>query len=241
MKKVVVLVDGQNLYYTLKDLSLIEKDIKWNDFFNHLLEPDDELIRAYWFRAQKILDTHYTHQHIENFIVRRSFKSHYENYKNNKSAIPQNILEKINYEISIVENWLKEEKTRFSAIEYNYDQICLENDSIEIVKKGVLKINPYKQGYIGEKGVDIALAVKMISLSVEKKCDKIILVSGDYDYAEAIQYVKNNMTKINIVKIHKGIPPRNQSVSRDLAVLADKVINIYESDIKDNFVKQSRK
>ncbi|MDR0694143.1 MAG: NYN domain-containing protein [Prevotellaceae bacterium] len=241
MKRVVVLVDGQNLYYTLKDLSLIEKDIKWNDFFNHLLEPEDELIRAYWFRAQRILDTHYTHQHIEKFIIRRQFKSHYENYKNNKSAIPKDILERINREIAIVEDWLKKEKTRFSNIEFNYDQICLENTSIEIVKKGVLKINPYTQGYIGEKGVDIALAVKMISLSVEKKCDKIILVSGDYDYAEAIQYVKNNMTKIHIVKIHKGIPPRNQSVSRDLAVLADRVINIYESEIKDNFVKQSQK
>lgn len=241
MKRVVVLVDGQNLFYTLKDLALIEKDIKWNDFFNYLLESEDELIRAYWFRPQKILDTHYTHQHIENYIVGRQFRSHSGNYKNNRDIIPKDILEKINREIAIVEDWLKKEKTKFSAIEYNYDQICLENNSIEIVKKGVIKINPYKQGYIGEKGVDIALAVKMISLSVEGKCDKIILVSGDYDYAEAIQYVKNNMTKINIVKIHKGIPPRNQSVSRDLAVLADKVINIYESEIRSRFVKQSRK
>ena len=237
MKRVVVLVDGQNLFYTLKDLSLIEKDIKWNVFFNHLLVPEDELIRVYWFRPQRILDTHYTHQHIESYIVGRRFRIHYENYKNNKEAIPKDVLEKINHEIAIVEDWLKKEKTKFAAIEYNYDQICLENNSIEIVKKGVIKINPYKQGYIGEKGVDIALAVKMISLSVEKKCDKIILVSGDYDYAEAIQYVKNNMTKIDIVKIHKGIPPRNQSVSRDLAVLADKVINVYESEIKSGFIK----
>jgi uncharacterized LabA/DUF88 family protein len=238
MKKVVILIDGQNLFYTLKDLMLIEKDIKWNDFFNCLLEKEDELVRTYWFRPQRILDTHYTHQHIENYIVGTRFQAHCDNYRNNRNVISQNILEKINKEIEIVENWLKKEKERFSAIEYSYDKICLENTSIEMVKKGVLKINPYKQGYIGEKGVDIALAVKMISLSVEKKCDKIILVSGDYDYAEAIQYVKNNMTKIHIVKIHNGVPPRNKSVSRDLAVLADRVIDIYESDIKANFVKR---
>jgi uncharacterized LabA/DUF88 family protein len=50
--------------------------------------------------------------------------------------------------------------------------------------------------------VDIALAVKMISLSVENKCDKIILVRGDYDYADAINYVKNSITKIHLVTLH---------------------------------------
>lgn len=87
--------------------------------------------------------------------------------------------------------------------------------------------------------MDIALAVKMISLSVEKKCNKIILVSGDYDYAEAIKFVKNNMTKIHLVKFHKGFPPKNKSVSRDLAVLADKVIDVYESDLRSNYIKLS--
>ena len=64
-------------------------------------------------------------------------------------------------------------------------------------------MNPYIHEFVGEKGVDIALAVKMIALSVEKRCDKIILVSGDYDYAEVIKFVKNNMTKIHIVKFIK--------------------------------------
>ncbi|NJM93729.1 MAG: NYN domain-containing protein [Cytophagales bacterium] len=91
--------------------------------------------------------------------------------------------------------------------------------------------------YIGEKGVDIALAVKMIALSVEKKCDKIILISGDYDYTEAIRFVKNNMTKIHIVKFHKGFPPKNKNMSRDLSVLADKVLDVFESDLQTNFLK----
>lgn len=78
----------------------------------------------------------------------------------------------------------------------------------------------------------------MIALSVENKCEKIILISGDYDYVEAIKFVKNNMTKIHIVKIHKGHPPKNRSVSRDLAILADRVIDVYENEFKTNYSKQ---
>ena len=63
----------------------------------------------------------------------------------------------------------------------------------------------------------------MISLSVGKRCDNIILISGDFDYAEAIKFVKNNMTKIHLVKIHKGYPPKNRSVSRDLAISANPI------------------
>lgn len=77
----------------------------------------------------------------------------------------------------------------------------------------------------------------MISLSVDKKCDKIILVSGDYDYPEAFRYVKNNMTKIHIVKFHTGYPPKSRNMSRDLSVLADKVLDVYESDLRAKFVK----
>ncbi|MBI3125395.1 MAG: NYN domain-containing protein [Ignavibacteriales bacterium] len=237
MKKVIALIDGQNLYYGLKDIGILEKDIKWDDLFKSLLSADDELIRTYWFRPQKILDSYYTASNIRNHIVYQEYRTHCTNYNTDQSKIPTAILQDIEEKAKSVEEWLKTEKTKFSRIEYNYDQISLEYEDIEIVKTGVVKVNPYRHDYIGEKGVDIALAVKMIALSTEKKCDKIILVSGDYDYAEAIKYVKNNMTKINIVKIHKGIPPKNKSMSRDLAVLADKVIDIYESELKTSFVK----
>lgn len=55
MKKVVILIDGQNLFYSLKSISILERDINWTTFFNSLLEPDDELQRTYWFRPDKII------------------------------------------------------------------------------------------------------------------------------------------------------------------------------------------
>ena len=146
-------------------------------------------------------------------------------------------MDDVDNEYSKVYSWIKAQKDKFANLEYAYDQLCLVHNNIEMVKTGVVKLDPYKQIYIGEKGVDISLAVKMISLSVGKKCDKIILVSGDYDYSEAIRYVKDNMTKINVVKFHKGYPPRNRSMSRDLSVLADKVIDVYETDLKSTYKK----
>jgi len=238
MKRVAILIDGQNLYYNLQNIGLIEKNIKWNDLFHSwIVGGEDELTRTYWFRPQKILDSYFTSENIRSNIVFKDYRIHHPNYKDNKANIPADIIAEIERKATIAEDWLKQEKTKFSKIEYNYDQLCFEHGDIEFVKTGIVKVNPYIQEYIGEKGVDISLAVKMISLSVDNRVDKIILVSGDFDYSEAIKFVKNRMTKIHLVKIHKGYPPQNRSVSRDLAVLADRVIDVYESDVRSKYLK----
>lgn len=236
-KRVVILVDGQNLYYCLKEIKIIEKDINWNNFFQYLLTPEDELVRTYWFRPQKIHETCQNPNTIKSKIVFKKFHNYYDDFISNPEKLSNEINKKIDIEYQTVENWLRFEKNKFSGIEHTYDQLSNEYEDIEIVKAGVVKVDPLKQIYLGEKGVDISLAVKMISLSVDKKCDKIILVSGDFDYAEAIKYVKNNMTKVHIVKFHQGDPPKTKSFSKDLGFLADKVINIFESELKSNFKK----
>ncbi len=236
MKKVVILVDGQNLYYSLQEMGIMEKNVDWTKLFNSIIDSGDELIRAYWFRPAKILDTYYTENNIRNSIVYKKFRNQLDKFKKNDfENIPQKVRDDVDRELKKVSFWIKQQKEKFANIEYAYDQLCLIHDDIEMVKTGVVKIDPYKQTYVGEKGVDISLAVKMISLSVGKKCDKIILVSGDYDYSEAIRFVKDNMTKINVVKFHKGYPPRNRSMSRDLSVLADKVIDVYEMNLKNEY------
>lgn len=167
------MIDGQNLFYSLKSMSILEREISWDNFFKSLLSVEDELIRTYWFRPQKILDTYFTSQNIRNQIVYKKFRSYHNNYKNDPDSLPPNIKDQLESEAQSVENWLKDEKTKFAQIEYNYDQLSLEFEDIEIVKTGIVKVNPFLKEYLGEKGVDISLAVKMIALSVEKKCDKI--------------------------------------------------------------------
>lgn len=237
MKKTIILVDGQNLYYGLKDLGIDEKDVLWDKLFHSLLSADDELIRTYWFRPQKILDNNHSSDNIKYSICNKRYNNYLQTYMHNPASLPVQVIQGIEREAQEVEDWLKGQKEKFSRSEYKYDQISLEFGDIEMVKTGVLKVDPYKKLMIGEKGVDISLAVKMISLSVEKRCEKIILVSGDFDYAEAMKFVKNNMTKMHLVKFHKGYPPKNRSVSRDLAILADKVLDVYESDLRTHYIR----
>jgi uncharacterized LabA/DUF88 family protein len=239
MKRAIILIDGQNLYYGLKDLRVNERDVLWDLFFKSLLSPEDELVRTYWFRPQKILDTNHSPYQIRHTVCYKSFRNHSNAYNADTASIPRDVHAKIEEQASDIEKWLRETKEKFSQSEYKYDQISLEFGDIEVVKTGVLKVDPFKKLIIGEKGVDISLAVKMMTLSVQQRCDKIILVSGDYDYAEAIKFVKDNMTKIHLVKFHKGTPPQNRSVSRDLAILADKVLDVYESDLQSKFVKNN--
>lgn len=238
-KKVVVLVDGQALYYDLKDMKVLEKDIRWDAFFNSLLnENEEELIRTYWFRPQKILDTFFTLFTIRNEILKRKFSDYYLDYRGRIEDLPAPIYNALEAEAKKVEDWLNHEKERFKQIEYIYEQLQLENEGIEIVKSGYVKVNPYTEEYYGEKGVDVALSVKMVSLAAEKKCDKIILFGGDSDYAEAIRYAKNCMLKVHIVKFWKDVNARfNNSVSRELSLVADKVLIINEKDFKSKFCK----
>jgi uncharacterized LabA/DUF88 family protein len=196
------------------------------------------LVRTYWFRPQKNQDTAFNDRGIRYTVIKSDFNGCLQNHKDgNEDRIDPETLRKIDERCKTVKDWLTKQQKRFSDIEYSYDQLCLDNNDLEIIKTGIVKVNPYRELYIGEKGVDIALAVKMLALSFEKKCDKIILMSGDYDYAEAIKYVKNNMTKIHIVKIHKGYPPQNRNMSRDLSVMADKILDVYEASIRSNFIR----
>ena len=239
-KKVIILIDGQNLYYNLKEMGVVEKDIQWDKLFSDIIdEQSDELVRTYWFRAQKLLDAYFTPDNIKRYFIYKNHRTHCDNFKNkNFSLIPKHVLTEMEQFCKETESWIKEAQRKFNSLEYIYDQLSSDYEDIEIVKKGVIKIDPYEKRYTGEKGDDIALAVKMSSLTNDKKCDKIILISGDYDYAEAIKFVKDNMTKIHIVKLHKGVPPRSKGMSKDLTYLADKVINIYEADIKDKYLKK---
>jgi hypothetical protein len=88
MKRTVILIDGQNLFYSLKNLNIIEKDVKWNELFKWFLTLEDELIRTYWFRPQRLLDSHYTSQNIKNQIIYKKHNNYYSSFLNNPNSIP---------------------------------------------------------------------------------------------------------------------------------------------------------
>jgi uncharacterized LabA/DUF88 family protein len=218
MKKVIILIDGQNLYYSIKELGLKEIDIDWAKFFNHLIDESDELLRIYWFRPEKISD-----HKID------IYKAKFHASKLDISA--EELLEK-------AQEWYNKCLTEFKSQSRKYDLLKQDYEGIALVKKGVIKVNPWKQLYLGEKGVDVSLAVTMIKFM--HLIDKVILVSGDYDYSEAIEYVKENMKKVHLVRFLKDGSRTHSSMSKELALCADKVIDVKQTDLKTTFKRESQ-
>lgn len=242
MKRTIILIDGQNLFYSLKNMKIWESEIEWTKFFNSLLDKDDELLRTYWYRPAKILDRGFTYNRFYGSYIWKNHNDLHAAYYEDYRSLPSSI--KIEAEGHSKEclKWIDEQKAMFTRTELNYDTLSLKHDNIEIVKTGIVKIDPVKRIWLGEKGVDVALAVRMIEFTVQKKCDKIIFISGDYDYLPAIQFAKNEMMRVHVVMFHKGYPPKNRSMSKDISMIADKVINVYESELrKKYFTKRENK
>lgn len=205
-------------------MNIQEKEIDWGEFLNRCLKEGDELIRAYWYQAEKL-----SYAKVDFNKARRIIEGeHTEKTSTEKNKEAQKLVQKS-------EDWCKRQTESYAKQLHRYDEMSIEYPVIEMVRKGLIKIDPFKQTYLGEKGLDVAIAVHMVKF--HKKCDKIILISGDLDYAEAIQYIKDELKIIHLVRL-----VRNQSsisTARMLLSLADDVINIDESEIRASFLKQA--
>jgi uncharacterized LabA/DUF88 family protein len=82
-----------------------------------------------------------------------------------------------------------------------------------------------------QKGVDVALATEMLSLCMQNAYDTAIIVSGDSDYAHAVDRVKHTGKNVHCASF-RG------SMSNDLKKVADKVI--YLDDWAEHFSLQKR-
>ncbi|MBI5347040.1 MAG: NYN domain-containing protein [Candidatus Aenigmarchaeota archaeon] len=81
-----------------------------------------------------------------------------------------------------------------------------------------------------QKGVDVSLATDILRHAWQGTCDICIVVSGDEDYKDAIDVVKDKGIKVWIVSF-------KSSLSKELSLSADKVILLDDifHDIKRQF------
>lgn len=237
MKKVTVFIDGQNLWHSLRDIGLRESDIDWNKLINSFLVDGDELIRTYWFRPIKIQAIDLQLYAFSHRYIRKNYPDNKEEYctQLRSKNLPDAIHKEIYSDYIKSKDWLAIEKQRFSQVDEKYMRIATAYDDLEIYRTGILKVDPFKRMLISEKGVDVALAVKMVEGALLNKYDKAILVSGDFDYQEAVQVVKNSGKKIHLVRFFKGHPPKDKFSSKQLASMADKVIDIYQDQLEGEF------
>lgn len=223
MLRCVIYIDGQNLHYNLQNLGLQEKDIHWGKLLEYLTPPDHLFIRANWYQAAKIAP--------------------WEWRPSAAKQCPENMTPE-GFQTA-AEDYYASERKRLEDIQRSvYGRIEESFDGIEFRYGGVLKLNPTmvwkdRSGNqsvgkrVGEKGVDVALAVDMVRQA--PGYDHAVLVSGDYDYVPAIQAVKDMLRRVTVVSIMKGTPPQQQGHARRLRSLCDAEIHVYEADLKSKF------
>ncbi len=76
---------------------------------------------------------------------------------------------------------------------------------------------PQEQPY--EKGVDVKISIDMLVHSQNKNYDVAVLVSGDSDFEDALQAVKNNGQQVEVALL-------GQNTSQRLRDVADRVIDL---------------
>lgn len=72
-----------------------------------------------------------------------------------------------------------------------------------------------------EKGVDVGLATKMLSLAINRAYDTAILVSGDRDYVETVQVIKGLGLRVEVVSWRGGLSKDLEAESSAPVVVLD--------------------
>lgn len=226
--RTVVFIDGRNFRYNLRAFRfhgigdpvpdryyrLDEKHFDWRDFFLGILQKFDQatghahrLVRAYWYSAESMRPFQVNDRLVDGLLSRYS------------GQFPDLTREAI---IDLARNWYSEERRYFEQTkEKVFESIQRKVDFLEFKYVGEYVVRPFEPyqfhrdgdgnfRYLGtregEKGVDVGIAVDM--LSKMPNYESAILVSGDADFIPAVRYLKDNLKLVYQFSLAQGIPPR---------------------------------
>jgi len=222
MKRAVALIDGENFYYKLGEFSELRPwYLDWKKFLESITPEGHELIRAYYFKCERIGAYDFT----------RSLPRRVNQNLNGETPEDRKKRAMVWYD-KVVSDYQKQ----LSDYEHN---IASRWADIEIRKVGTLKVDPWDEEVLGEKGLDVGLAVSMVEMSA--LADLVVLVSGDADYAPAVQVVKQKLKKVSVVRFFSGPPPKTKGTGADLLTSADETIDLYEDEIWEKMVQNQFK
>ncbi len=211
LKRAVIFVDGSHLHNQLKAIGLQEKHINWEKFFSAITPEDCSLIRAYWYQVARLSPIKWYPNQFE------------------RNCPPDMSVEEFE---DRCKRWYDDESKRLRDMhDFLYNAICLNNNYIEFRYTGVLRVNPYRMERLGEKGLDVGMAVDMVTRT--GLYDVAVIMAGDYDFAPALQYVKDQLNQVHFVMLQRGEPGMDRGGARNLRVIVDSVDIVYESEIKD--------
>ena len=188
---VPILIDGQNLFHALQLIGVREQDIDWEKFAQHLAGPGNRG-EIFWFRAGEAKVISLSKSLVLEMLIREKYPQREAELKAafRQRQLPHAIYQEVNRLYREREDWLKQEQDAFHQVDRSYERLANRYAHLHLCHRGMVRFDPYQQKCLGEKGVDVAISVKMIQLAYQSSCTKIILLSGDLDFIEAVKAVQ---------------------------------------------------
>lgn len=239
MLRTGVYIDGENLRKALekyifpglrptdRGFQLRERLINWTAFFKGVIDKLDDktglkhrLIGARWYLSNQVR------------VVGES------NYKRRQCLLAcQQELPGLTEDelVTLSQDWVNRERNRV-RIESEEIRAELEKkyDYLEFKYVGEFLLNRYKKHNCGtgknglkyyngvrsgERGVDVGLAVDMVTQA--PLLDAVVIVTGDRDFIPAIDYVKTKMVNVYSFTLARGVPPDIEYLSEWLKGAVD--------------------
>lgn len=224
--RLMVFLDYDNFYHSINTVSTERGNYREIDTHRINVFVKEFLSRNLQYEDHKLIHTRtycYTGEYTENLLnkITRAIKKTRDEYL--KTNLEQ-LLER-------TKNDVERQKKQFEWMETHY--------FFELRKKP-LQFSP-KKG-IFQKGIDVQIAVDLVSNAFLGNYDIAVLFSGDIDLLESVKTVKN-LGKHVIVFSHSDLMSRELNRESDLFVkldgldddLLDKFTHKYENRVHNNW------
>ena len=259
--RTAIFVDGANFRANLRDFSfasvppsgrreyrLEERHFDWKKFFAGVLAKfnqatgwEHQLIRVHWYYAESI-SPWISSETLRLRLAQRVVSQHPEL----TGLTPQEV-------IALAHRWYTQERDYFERLREDvFENIQRRTDFLEFRYVGQYQVHPlrahrierdakgeivYRGTQIGEKGVDIGIAVDMIAKM--PNYDVAILVSGDADFLPVVGYLKDHLKYVYQFSVAKGVPPSIRYLSPYLKGKVDCFASYDEAELLNEHLIRS--
>lgn len=219
-ERTLIIIDGENLFYSLREIGVKVRQVNWNHLFIELVGKG-KLIEAQWHRPK------YLHPHSlkKEVVLTQLLQEKYPNREKELmdqfivKKLPTHIFRELNERLDQKRKWYRDQKKRFSEMGYYYQRLDKKHPKIELKLSGKFIIDPNTERWLGEKGIDVAVGAEMVQAACLDSCERIILMSGDADFAWAVQISQAHKKIVEVVEFaYQG---KRSSLSSDLLTLAN--------------------
>lgn len=222
-KVACIFIDGENFRRSIGDLftpqefsatEYLPKQADWQGFFDYLVkDANAELrLRTYWYTAEEIDFSPYDLQRLVNQdhatlekIIRRNKQSNVD-----LDAITDGFQRQTRM-LQIAKDLITQQRqmrSRFDGWLTVQNGIASKVESVEFRRAGAIRYDLFSRELGSDKGIEVKLATDLLRL--KDIYDVAIILSGDGDYAPAVQAVKDcgkHVINVSFLKKSGGVLP----------------------------------